>query len=74
MNSHLPIRAEEAAFERHYRLAELARMWSVGRETLRLIFASEPGVVKIRMGRKRKNTTYSIPASVAERVHRRLGN
>jgi hypothetical protein len=64
----------ETTFERHYRLSELSSLWRIGRETLRQIFSVEPGVVKIRMGRKRKNTTYAIPASVADRVHRRLGS
>ena len=58
--------------EPHYRIADLAKLWAVGRETLRLIFMTEPGVVKIRLGRKRWHTTYLIPASVAARVHRRL--
>lgn len=51
---------DASAFERHYRIGELARMWSIGRETLRKILASEPGVVKIRLGGKQKNTTYSV--------------
>lgn len=47
-------------------------MWKIGREMTRLIFQSEPGVVKIRMGKKRKHTTMVVPSSVIERVHRRL--
>lgn len=58
--------------EKHFRVNELAELWSCGRENLRLIFSKEPGVVKIRMGRKQKNTCLLIPSSVAERVHRRL--
>jgi hypothetical protein len=61
-------------FERHYRIGELARIWGLGRETVRKIVQFEPGVVKIRLGRKRKHTTYSIPESVARRVHTRLLN
>ena len=60
------------AFERHYRLAELADLWGAGRETLRKLFMNEPDVVRITMGRKKRHTTYLIPASTAERVHRRL--
>jgi hypothetical protein len=33
---------------------------------------NEPGVIKIKLGRKKKNTVFSIPQSVAERVHTRL--
>lgn len=60
------------AFEQHYRLGELAAMWHVGRETVRRIVVNEPGVVKIKMGKKQENTSYSIPASVAKRIHTRL--
>lgn len=65
---------ENNAFEKHYRLGDLAKLWGIGRETLRKIFAAEPGVIKIRMGPRRCHTTYSIPESVAVRVHTRLEN
>ncbi len=58
--------------EKHYRIAELAALWAVGRETLRKIVMLEPGVIKIRMGRRKSHTTYSIPESVAQRIHNRL--
>ena len=60
--------------ERHYRVGELAKMWGLGRETLRVIVKDEPGVIKIRMGPKRAHTTYSVPESVAQRIHTRLLN
>jgi hypothetical protein len=63
---------DETPFEKHYRIKELADKWGVGRETIRLIFAHEPGVVRIKRGKKRSHTTYSIPASVAARVHTKL--
>jgi hypothetical protein len=66
--------ADNAPFERHYRISELARMWGLGRETLRVIVKDEPGVIKIRLGRKKTHTTYSIPESVAARLHLRLTN
>lgn len=62
------------AFERHYRIGELAAMWNLGRETVRKMICHEPGVFKIRLGRKKAHTHYSIPASVAERIHMRLMN
>jgi hypothetical protein len=64
----------DIAFEPHYRISDLAAQWHLGRETLRQLIKDEPGVVKIRAGRKQKNTTYSIPQSVAQRVHTRLLN
>jgi hypothetical protein len=59
-------------FERHYRIAELCDLWGIGRETLRKILVDEPGVVRIKLGRRKYHTTYSVPASVAERIHTRL--
>ncbi len=61
-----------AVFERHYRIGELAERWRLGRETVRLLVKDEQGVIKIRLGRKRTNTTYSVPESVAKRIHTRL--
>ena len=61
-------------FEKHYRIGELAKLWGLGRETVRQIVCREPDVLKIRMGRKRAHTTYSIPESVARRLHTRLLN
>jgi hypothetical protein len=65
---------DATAFEKHYRIGDLARMWSVGRETIRKLIMREPDVIRIRMGRNKKHTTYSIPESVAIRVHNRLLN
>jgi hypothetical protein len=63
---------QSTTFERHYRIAELCDLWGIGRETLRKILVDEPGVVRIRMGCRKYHTTYSVPASVAERIHARL--
>jgi hypothetical protein len=65
---------ENSAFERHYRVAELARMWGLGRETVRKLVKDDPGVIKIRMGRKKAHTMYSVPESAASRIHTRLIN
>ena len=64
--------SEDSAFERHYRIAELARMWGLGRETVRRLVKDDPGVIKIRMGRKKAHTVYSVPESAASRIHTRL--
>ena len=63
-----------AAFERHYRIGELAAKWQLGRETVRLLVKDERGVIKIRLGRKKAHTIYSVPESVAVRIHTRLLN
>jgi len=63
---------ENTAFEKHYRIGELARMWGLGRETVRRLVKDDPGVIKIRMGRKKSHTIYSVPESAARRIHTRL--
>ncbi len=68
----MPIAPDQTAYEKHWRIGELAKVWGIGRETIRKLFAFEPGVVRIRLARRRRHTTYSIPASVAERVRNRL--
>ena len=65
---------ENTTFERHYRIGDLARIWGLGRETVRKLVKDDPGVVKVRMGRKKAHTIYSVPVSAAERIHRRLLN
>jgi hypothetical protein len=61
-------------FEKHYRIGDLARMWGLGRETVRKLVKDDPGVIKIRMGKKKAHTVYSIPESAARRIHTRLLN
>lgn len=62
----------DTTFEAHYSIAELARQWKLGRETIRLLVKDEPGVLKIRLGKRKALTRYSVPESVARRVHTRL--
>jgi hypothetical protein len=63
----------ESSFrEQHYKIGDLARRWKLGRETIRLMVKDEPGVMKVRLGRKRSHTTYSVPEAVAKRIHNRL--
>jgi hypothetical protein len=62
----------DPTFEVHYKVSQLASMWKVGRETIRLLVKDEPGVLRIRQGRKKARTAYSIPTSVATRLHTRL--
>jgi len=58
--------------EQHHRIGDLAGFWHLGRETVRLLIKDEPGVMKVRLGRKASHTTYSVPESVARRIHNRL--
>jgi hypothetical protein len=62
----------DTTFEMHYSIADLAKHWRLGRETVRLLVKDEPGVLKIQLGRRKALTRYSVPESVARRVHTRL--
>ena len=65
----------EAVAEKHFSPTELAKAWGVSTETIRSIFRTEPGVLKLgKPGTKfrRGYFTLRIPEQVAERVHRRL--
>jgi hypothetical protein len=64
----------DTTFENHYTIADLAGRWRLGRETVRLLVKDEPGVLKVRMGRRQSLTRYSVPDSVARRVHTKLFN
>ena len=65
---------DNPSFEKHYRIGELVEIWGLGRETVRRLVKDDPGVIKIRMGRKKTHTVYSIPESAARRIHTRLLN
>jgi hypothetical protein len=67
---------ESAAFEKHYRVKDLAGLWGLSRKTVTRIFSVEAGVVRVTNHgtSKRKYATLSIPESVASRVHEKLGN
>ena len=62
--------------ERHYSPAQIAELWGLSPDKVRQIFSKEPGVLVIGGdGRaRRRYTVLRIPASVLERVHRRLSN
>jgi hypothetical protein len=62
----------DSTFEAHYSIGDLAKQWRLGRETIRLLVKDEPGVLKIRMGLRKSMTRYSVPESVARRVHTKL--
>lgn len=64
----------DTTFEKHYSITDLKVQWAMGRETVRKLVKDEPDVVKIRLGKKKANTTYSVPESVARRIHTRLLN
>ena len=64
----------DSAFEVHYSVGQLAVQWRYGRESIRKLVMLEPGVLKLKLGKKKANATYSIPESVARRIHTRLLN
>ena len=65
----------EVCSEKHYTPQEVAKLWAISRDTVRRLFADEPGVVRIGKPlttRRRPYITIRIPASVLQRVHDRI--
>lgn len=62
----------DTTFEPHYTISDLAKQWRLGRETVRLLVKDEPGVLRVCLGLRKAMTRYSVPESVARRVHTRL--
>jgi hypothetical protein len=63
------------AFERHYTVAQLSKLWFFSENTIRRLFIREPGVIKITHQPtkvRRGYTSLRIPEQIAQRVHRRL--
>jgi predicted transcriptional regulator len=65
--------------EHHFRVTELAELWGLSPAMIRQLFQDEPGVIRIgkpsrREGREMKRSYFSIriPATVAERVHKKI--
>lgn len=58
----------EGYAQEHYSVFEIARLWKLSQQTVKSLFLTEPGVLVIPS----HPTQISIPASVADAVHRRL--
>ena len=70
--------SSEAFAEKHYAVAEVAKMWNISRDLTRSMFEKEPGVLVLEGDGSRQHgrryRTLRIPESVVARVHRRLCN
>jgi len=62
-----------AHIQKHYRIRDLADRLKFSEESIRQLVKDEPGVVKIKRGRKAAHTSYRVPYSVAIRMYARLG-
>lgn len=64
------------AEEKHHTPAEVAALWALSVETIRRLFENEPDVLKMPNASgytdRRRYKTLRIPASVVQRVHRRI--
>jgi len=64
-----------AALEKHYTPQELAKLWGFSPETIRNLFSSTPGVLKVARPPRRFKRSYislRIPESVAQKRHAEL--
>jgi len=60
------------ATERHYTIPEIAKLWKLSDDKVRLMFRDLPGVVKIgtpERCHKRGYVTLRVPESVLQKVH-----
>jgi hypothetical protein len=68
--------AENPAFEKCYRVKELAEIWKFSENTVRKLIKNEPGVVVLegdgKYSGKRGYKTRIIPESVAQKALNRL--
>lgn len=62
----------DSSFETHYSIAELSKLWKISRESIRLLIKDEPGVFRLSLGKKKSMVRYSVPESVARRIHTRM--
>jgi hypothetical protein len=60
----------DTAFEKHYSIADLVKLWGYSTSTVRRLVMQDPEVAKLP-GPHGK-ITYRIPESVARRIHTRL--
>jgi hypothetical protein len=60
--------------DEHFTIRGVAAALGCGHETARLLVRRETGVLKIRLGKKRSHSLYSIPKSVLLQLHTRLLN
>lgn len=63
--------------EQHYTVPKLAKLWDLSDDTIRELVRNESGVLVISRPEtrsKRAYTTFSIPDSVAKRIHERIRN
>jgi hypothetical protein len=62
--------------EKYFDLSELAATWGLSVETIRKLFANDPGVVKMPSASgpkgRRRYCIFRIPSSAAARLHKRL--
>lgn len=67
--------ATHPAFERHYTVVQLAKLWGFGETAIRALAANYPGVLKFNGNRASGKKCYirmRIPESVAIRMHEQL--
>lgn len=75
-SSNAPPGMTDPAFQKHFRVNDLARLWSLSRETVRKIVAQDPGpgILRIRNGPKKSHTILVVSEAAAKRIYTRLIN
>jgi len=61
---------DDKAFERHYTVTELAKLWNIGVESVRRMVMNDDDV--FRLSGPSGKTSYRVPESVARRLHTQM--
>ena len=65
----------DVAFERHFKIGEIAELWHLEYKKVQRMFINEPGVFKETQDgtlKKKRYTVLRVPESVVLRVHRKM--
>jgi hypothetical protein len=68
--------ASAPALEKHYSIAEIAKLWALSEKTVRKMFENEGGVLSWGRpqsnGKKRSYVSLRVPESIMIRIHQRM--
>ena len=67
-------RAADASVEQHFSVKELSELWGFSERTVRRLIEQEPGVIRIQQSSRSKRSyrRVQVPASIAERIYRKI--
>ncbi len=66
--------SRSSSVEQHFSVKELSELWEFSERTVRRLIEQEPGVIRIHQSSrgKRSYRRVQVPASIAERIYRKI--